>query len=259
MNCEAPLYYVPDIDIMVRMWINSTDTGQPMACVETNLGNEKTVFQSGVSWATALIIFLTFAFAAVISARGHLNVATYLTSNVMSLLGYFQALAFVGMSSVTLPPIVRSWTQNFQWTMGIISLEPLQTLGIWYQRATGGTPTTILSNLGEVSVHVYKRSNQRQDANQDVQSTTVRGIERVGFTAHIEPSNIFFTFYTLFIILLILSALCVLLIRFTCELLVRKGKTQSETLAIFGHSWRLLLKGILFKIVSQTQKSQQIL
>src|SRR5947208_3673655 len=31
-----------------------------------------------------------------------------------------------GMSAVDMPPIVRAWTQNFQWSMGIVYVDAFQ-------------------------------------------------------------------------------------------------------------------------------------
>lgn len=188
----------------------------------------------------------------------------------MALFSYFQAQAFIGMSAVELPPIVSSWTQNFQWSMGIIRVGFLQTLATWYQRATGGTPSTILSNLSSSSVQIQKRSvdvlyglvkrtavgmlqarsNTGSATNTDSsRQVVIRGIERVGFRAGIEPTNIFLTGYIFFLIFVIFVVLGVVLFKFICEGLVKAGHMKGDKFQDFRNGWTTVLKGILFRIV----------
>lgn len=214
-NGPAPIYYVPDIDVKVRLWINSTETNRTMACVEADLGNEKTVHQKGVALTVALIVLLSLVLSAVISGLGHSNASAHLASNVLSLLGYFQAQSLISMTAVKTPPIVRAWTQNFAWSMGIIRVDILQTLATWYQRATGGKPSTYVFTLATTSVQVQKRSlvertNDVGDNNlrsQNMNFVTVKGIERVGFLEHIEATNIFFTSFSFFILFVIATTI----------------------------------------------------
>jgi hypothetical protein len=124
------------------------------ACVEARLSNGQTVDQLGVDWTTAVIAGLALVVSAVVAGLGHSNTAAHIAAYALSLFGYFQAIAIVGLTAVTLPPIVQSWTQNFQWTMGIIKVDFMQTICTWYQKSTGGTPATILNTLTTTSVQV---------------------------------------------------------------------------------------------------------
>jgi hypothetical protein len=46
----AAVYMVPDLDLKVHIWINSTETRKPLACLEVDLGTGKTVHQKAVGW-----------------------------------------------------------------------------------------------------------------------------------------------------------------------------------------------------------------
>jgi len=151
-------YTVPDLDARVQVYFNDSTTGISLACVEAELSNGKTVDQRGVAWVVAVISGLALVASAITSGLGHSNTAAHVAANALSLFSYFQAQAFIGMSAVPLPPIVSAWTQNFQWSMGIINVGFLQDVAMWYQRSTGGTPSLIISNLDNVSVEVQKRS-----------------------------------------------------------------------------------------------------
>lgn len=129
-----------------------------VACVEAPLSNGKTVHQDAVSWITAIIAGMGLAASAITSGLGHSNTAAHVAANALSLFGYMQAQAIIGMTAVTLPPIVQAWTQNFAWSMGIIKIEFMQDIFTWYIKATGGKPATLLSQVGEVSVQIAKRS-----------------------------------------------------------------------------------------------------
>ncbi|KAK5133496.1 hypothetical protein LTR08_007633 [Meristemomyces frigidus] len=267
-------YNVPDLDAKVKVYFNSTSTGLSAACVEAELSNGKTVDQKGVAWTLAVISGLALVASAITSGLGHSNTAAHVAANAMALFGYFQAQAFIGMTAVTLPPIVASWTQNFAWSMGIIRVSFLQSIATWYQRSTGGTPSTILSSLGTTSVevqkrsldHVYRlmkraayqlhnqilkaRSNAASGTTSDTSNTIlIRGIQRVGFRAGIEVTNIFLTGYIFFIIFVMFVIIGVLLFKLFCELLVKMGKMKGDKFQDFRNGWATVLKGILFRLV----------
>ncbi|KAH8723418.1 hypothetical protein GQ44DRAFT_313081 [Phaeosphaeriaceae sp. PMI808] len=263
-------YTIPDLDLLVRIKIKDQGTGLLRACVEAELSNGHSVDQKAVAWVTAIISVLGLVASAITSGLGHSNTAAHVAANAMSLFGYFQAQAFIGMCAVPLPPIVAAWTQNFQWSMGIIRVEFLQKMATWYQRATGGTPTTHLSQLSFISVEVQKRSLTRRamdfttgavgrlmarsnhaatEAQAGGERLVLHGIERVGFKARIETTNIFFTGYTFFIIFVLFTVIGVVAFKYICEGLVKAGKMKSDKFVDFRNGWQTVLKGILFRVV----------
>ncbi|KAK5117020.1 hypothetical protein LTR62_006741 [Meristemomyces frigidus] len=267
-------YTVPDLDAKVQVFFNSTTTGLSAACVEARLSNGKTVDQKGVAWVIAVVSGLGLVASAITSGLGHSNTAAHVAANAMALFGYFQAQAFIGMTAVPLPPIVASWTQNFDWSMGIIRVGFIQNIATWYQRSTGGTPSTVLSSLGTTSVEVQKRSlaavgklikraalevhnsilRARSNAggapSTDTSNTViVRGIQRVGFRAGIEVTNIFLTGYIFFMVFVFIVVLCVVLFKVFCDLMVKAGRFKGDKFQDFRNGWTTVLKGILFRIV----------
>jgi hypothetical protein len=270
-------YTIPDLDAVVRIKVTNQTTGDQVGCVEAELSNGHSVDQKAVAWVTAVIAGLGLAASAITSGLGHSNTAAHVAANAMSLFGYFQAQAFLGMCSVPLPPIVAAWTQNFQWSMGIIRVGFLQRLATWYQRATGGVPTTYLKQLAYISVEVQKkmkrgleslpmtkravyginhavgalvaRSNSDSNNAQHTSNVVLHGIERVGFKAKIEPTNIFFTGYTFFVIFVIFVVVGVIAFKYICEGLVKAGKMRNDQFTDFRNGWRTVLKGILFRVI----------
>lgn len=265
-------YTVPDLDANVRIVIKTAETKEKIACVEASLSNGKTVYQVGVSWSTAIISGLGLAASAITSGLGHSNTAAHVAANALSLFGFMQSQAMIGMTSVHMPPIVQSWTQNFQWSMGIIRIGFIQTIATWYQRATGGTPSTVMSQLGDTSVEVLKRRKRdlsdsamglmkrsagalvkratgmakRADSSQRL--LVIRGIDRVGFRAGMEETNIFMTGLIFFAAFTCIVIMIVASFKGITELLVKYGKMKSDRFQDFRNGWRVVLRGILFRL-----------
>ncbi|KAI4625794.1 uncharacterized protein J4E88_007818 [Alternaria novae-zelandiae] len=263
-------YTIPDLDAVVRVKIRSAETHQQLACVEAELSNGHSVDQKAVAWVTAVIAGLGLMASAITSGLGHSNTAAHVAANAMSLFGYFQAQAFIGLCAVPLPPIVSAWTQNFQWTMGLIRVQFLQDMATWYQRATGGSPTTYLSQLSYISIEVQKSRKMRRaldfttgavgrlmarsnaaatEAQAGGDRLVLHGIERVGFKAKIETTNIFFTGYTFFVIFVLFTVIGVVAFKYICEGLVKAGKMKGDKFVDFRNGWQTVLKGILFRVV----------
>ncbi|CAM1500683.1 Fc.00g098450.m01.CDS01 [Cosmosporella sp. VM-42] len=266
-------YNIPDLDATVRVYVNLTSTGESVACVEANVSNGKTVDLLGVKWATAIIAGLALVSSAVVSGLGHSNTASHVAANSLSLFAYFQAQAILGLTSVRLPPIVSSWTQDFQWSMGIIRVSFMQDIFTWYQRATGGTPSTLFDSLTTVSVQVEKRSLQvaevglnmfkrglaimpravtdlvsRDNIQTGSGSYIVYGIQRVAFHAKIESTNLFMTGLTFFCVFVVVTVLCVCTFKGLCELFAKQKWMASDKFLEFRNGWLTVLKGILFRM-----------
>ncbi|KAH6607317.1 hypothetical protein Trco_003630 [Trichoderma cornu-damae] len=274
-------YSIPDLDASVRVRINLNSTGESIACVEAEISNGRTVNLNGIKWATAIIAGVALVASAVFNGLGHSNTAAHVAALSLSLFGYFQAQAIIGLTGVPLPPIVQAWTQNFQWSMGIIHVRFMQTIFTWYQRATGGTPATLFSSLGSVSVSVQRRGlgaglgagleaarllARRSLALVPASSAAagllrrsgnllspsggyvVYGIQRVAFKAKIESTNLFLTGLTFFWLFSILTMLGIVLFKFVCEGLVRQRAIKPDRFLEFRNGWRTVLKGILYRI-----------
>ncbi|KAL5343772.1 hypothetical protein BJX70DRAFT_385460 [Aspergillus crustosus] len=269
INDQIPgiAFTVPDLDASVRIYINSTETHEAITCLEATLSNGKTVYQKGVGWATAIIAGLGLTASAITSGLGHSNTAAHVAANALSFFSFMQSQAMIGMLSVHMPPIVQSWTQNFQWSMGIIRVGFLQDICTWYQRSTGGTATTILSELSTVSVQALKKRSfdtaadlvgtavgafTKRDGTESDRATSeskeVRGIERVGFIAKIEETNIFLTGFIIFVVFVALVMLLVVLFKASCELLAKHGKMKSDKFQDFRNGWRVVTRGILYRL-----------
>ncbi|KAH8670869.1 hypothetical protein BX600DRAFT_379053 [Xylariales sp. PMI_506] len=264
-------YTFPDLDATVRVYLNMTDTGESVACVEADISNGKTVDLLGVKWTLAIIAGLALISSAIVNGLGHSNAAAHIASGALSLFGFFQAQAMIGLTALQMPPIVRSWTQDFQWSMGIIEVDFMQDIFTWYQRATGGTAATLFDSLTTVSVQVEKRAlpaaalnlfrrsaaivpraatNMMKRGNIETSSGSyiVYGIQRVAFIADIETTNLFMTGLTFFCLFVIFTSLGVAAFKGWCELAAKQKWIKPETFLDFRNGWLTVLKGILFRL-----------
>jgi Transient receptor potential (TRP) ion channel len=280
---------VPDIDGKAKIMVNMTDTGLMVACVEAPLSNGKTVDTKGVGWATATIAGMGLIASAVTSGLGHSNTAAHVAANALSLFGYFQAQAMIGMSGVTLPPIVAAWTQNFDWSMGIIRVGFMQEIFHWYIQATGGTPSNLFGSLSVVSVQILKkrsfeeqpkaimsraelygfgpmdaplqtrdvapfhqlhaRSNNNNGLNDNTETRKVWGIKRVSFKAKIEETNFFMTGLAFLVAFLFFVTLGVCVFKGMCEVAAKMQWIKGTKFQDFRNGWLTVLKGIMYRLV----------
>lgn len=267
-------YTFPDLDATVRVYLNMTETGKSVACVEADISNGKTVDLVGVKWALAVIAGLALMSSAIINGLGHSNAAAHVASGALSLFGYFQAQAIIGLTAVQMPPVVRSWTQDFQWSMGIIKVTFMQDIFTWYQRATGGTAASLFDSLTTVSVQVEKRGldmlpdaavglyrrgaammpravsalAKRGNIQTGSGAYLVYGIQRVAFKAGIETTNLFMTGLTFFCLLVIFTILGVAAFKGYCEVAAKNKWIKPDTFLEFRNGWLTVLKGILFRL-----------
>ncbi len=157
-------YSIPNLDGKVRVAVYTENSTTAVACVEAVLTNGKSVQQKGVQWVIAVLSGIGLVTGGLASMFGHSNTAAHISSNSVSLFVYFQSLAITAMMGVqACPNIASSWAQNFQWTLGIMSLPFMQKIFNWYVQATGGTSTSILINKSVLSISVQKRKREIND------------------------------------------------------------------------------------------------
>lgn len=258
LSCSAGIAYtVPDLDAVARLNLVTAD-GTQISCLQAAVSNGITVDQVSVAWVLAVITGLGLIASIVLSIIGHTDIATNIYFRTLLFLGFMQTQAIAGMSSVSFPPIVQSWTSMFQWTMGIVGVNFLQTICTWFQRATGGTPASLLT-ITEESVFMAKRAvpdltmlaRRSTDTTNGGTEQTVRGIERMGYRASIERTNIFMTGYLFFYFVTVCIVLVTIALQFGLSWYRKKKKNpklEQETGATI--EWKTSLRGCLFRIVS---------
>ncbi|CAI4036641.1 hypothetical protein SMKI_15G4920 [Saccharomyces mikatae IFO 1815] len=272
-------YNIPDLDAYIVVSAYSAADEEflkPLACVQVMLSNGRTVQTQYLSWSLVFLTVFGILFSIIYSLQGYTVTSTRLASYSISLVLYFQNLAILAMISVSfLPPIVAAWTQNFQWSMGIIKVDFMQRLFEWYIVATSGSPTIVYHNKEVLSISVQKRtinskiisasnnlngvessqkdkllytSNLKNSNDYLSKILVLRGIKRVSYKAGIEVSNFFLTGFSFFIVFIFMVIIAFVTFKIFLKVL-QKFDIKTTRYLQFHINWSALLKGTLYRVI----------
>lgn len=252
-------YHVPDIDAYARVIVYNNETLVDLACIQAFFGNGKTVSQTGVKWASAVIAGLGLLLSALLSTFGNSTAASHISANTMSLFLYFQSVVVITMEHVhRVPPIAEAWAENLAWSMGLIRITFMQRIFRWYVQSTGGTPTLYLTSK-KISVltqrsleylrarDLYKRARDVLYGNSEV--LIFRGIKRLAFDVNIENTAIVCTGFTFFVLCGYVLAGFIIVCKCVLELCVKRGWVNSSRFFEFRLNWRQVLKGAMLRYI----------
>lgn len=264
-------YTVPDIDAVVKVNVYDKKTGELLSCLQSSFTNGKTVSQTGIKWATAVIAGLGLLMAALLSTFGNSNAASHISVNAVSLFLYFQSVVVVSMQNVErVPPIASSWAENLAWSMGLIEVGFMQKIFRWYIQSTGGSPDTyflgstsqilvqrakrFLRNLHDFAVNdnlilpgIKRSLDFSLSSNQNL--IVFRGIERIGYDSHIEPTSIVVTGLTFFVLCGFCLIVLIYFVKLATVLLIRMKKMNPNRLSHFRKSSGTIVKGSLLRYI----------
>ncbi|KAI5807481.1 hypothetical protein DFH27DRAFT_640344 [Peziza echinospora] len=239
-------FQVPDLDGLARLELLSSDTGLPVACVESVVHNGKTANQPAVTYVTAGIAAAALVLSAVsaVGAAGAGGSAAGPSPNFGDVMFWFQSIATNGMLSVEYPPVYRSFAKNFAWSTGLVQWTQLQKSIDNFRSSTGGNTTensveylmnatlVYTQNGADIVKEDRKRGlYAREDINYeqkpyDGNSTVeengtvmkyVSGIEAYVEQLKIPSANTFMTVLLMFACLIAAIAVCILLFKVILE------------------------------------------
>ncbi|EEB09462.1 Trp-like ion channel Pkd2 [Schizosaccharomyces japonicus yFS275] len=251
-------YMVPDLDASVIVRINSTDTGEELACVEASFSNTRSVHSRAVYWVMCVIIGVPLIVFLFFSSAFQTPEMWEICASFLAMFHFSQSQALYGFLAIKLPIVVESWAQNFNWALGIIRLNFMQSIFTWYIKSTGGTPS-VLTKLGDhANVILYKRAIEpavslwkrtSYSSSSSTSSTTLHGIDRVAYRAGIETTNLFMTGLAFFVILLGFTLILVIVFRVLLELgLLFRSIHDSRALELRVRC-NAISKGFFYRVV----------
>nr|UJH94585.1 Flc3 [Starmerella bombicola] len=136
-------FTVPDIDAYVIAKVRNMTTAEEIACLNVQILNTKTVEQTAVKWVTAVLGGIGFLVSALLVFLGTSVDSHNISAVTVLMLGYYQSVAFVGMTAVErVPPIASAWCENIAWSVGLVYSAFLEKIFRWYIQSTGGDPKT---------------------------------------------------------------------------------------------------------------------
>ena len=160
----AIAFQIPDIAAMATLQLQSKDSGERVACIQSQVSNGKTASVPAVSYVAAGVAGAALvlggvsavgaAFAGGSAAAGGGSAAGgmgTISPSFTEVFGWFQGMAMNGMMSVNYPNVYRSFAKNFGFSTGLIPWTTLQVSIDDFRAATGG-------NLTENSVEFLKNA-----------------------------------------------------------------------------------------------------
>lgn len=250
-------YQVPDIDAYAKVKVFAVNTTNYLACIQVYFSNGKTVSQTGVKWATAVIAGIGLLLSAVLSTFGNSTAASHISANTMSLFLYFQSVVVVAMQHVhRVPPIAASWAENLAWSMGLIQIHFMQRIFRWFIDSTGGTSSLYLTSTTmsvltqrsfETTSTLLKRATNVLYGNRN--TIIYRGIKRLGYAMGIEDTSIVATGFTFFVLCGYILAGFIIFVKLSTELCIRNGWLKHIKFYEFRQNWKLILKGALLRYI----------
>ncbi|KAF2213527.1 hypothetical protein CERZMDRAFT_96360 [Cercospora zeae-maydis SCOH1-5] len=138
----AIAFNIPDLQGMVKLSVKSADGGEEIACVESSVGNGKTINIPSIGYAAAGVAAAALALGAVgaVAAGGGGGGATP-SPTFGEVIGWFQGIAMNGMMSVQYPKVYLAFTTNVAFSCGLVPWGRMQTAIDNFRASTGGNTT----------------------------------------------------------------------------------------------------------------------
>ena len=119
-NIPDIAFAIPNLEgtVKLRVYPENKVDSTSLVCIQTKFGNNKSLRSVYVSWA---------AFGVTIVAAGVTAVSGFGSSpSVFDILEWFHFIAFAGLFSVEYPSVMRAFSSNFGWSLGIVSIPAMQ-------------------------------------------------------------------------------------------------------------------------------------
>ena len=166
-------FQIPDIAAMATLQLESKDSGEQVACIQSQVSNGKTANVPAVSYVAAGVagaalvltgmsavsaalaggssmVGLGGAGGAVGSTASAGGMGT-ISPSFTEVFGWFQGMAMNGMMSVNYPPVYRTFVKNFGFSTGLVPWDSMLISIDNFRAATGG-------NLTESSVAALRNT-----------------------------------------------------------------------------------------------------
>ncbi len=126
----------------MKLQLTNVDTGKPVGCVESTVGNGNTLNMPLISYVAAGIAAAALALSALsaLAAGGQPGAATS-SPSFGEVIMWFQGMAANGMLSVPYPQVYRSFTTNFAFSTGLVPWGAMQDSIDNFRKTTGGNLT----------------------------------------------------------------------------------------------------------------------
>ncbi|QGA13664.1 hypothetical protein EYB26_001314 [Talaromyces marneffei] len=264
-------FNVPDLEGRARLELKAADTGDEVACIESEVTNGKTLQIPAISYVAAGIVAASLALSGLtaLGTAGQPGAATP-SPSFGEVIGWFQTLATSGALSVQYPSAYRTFTSNFAFAGGLIPWTQMQNSIDNFRNVTGGNVTennyqflrnaTLTFSDGSTNSSLAKRALSNilarsalfiRDVSTSDNVTTnssassgivaeLKGIQAWSEQLYIPSSNIFMTVLLFFAIVIAAIAVGILLVKVVLEAWALYGSFPQSLVDFRKHYWGLL-------------------
>ncbi|KAI1931948.1 hypothetical protein LOZ65_000982 [Ophidiomyces ophidiicola] len=271
-------FAIPDLQAQATLELKATDANQPLACIQSLVGNGKTLETPAVSYVAVGIAGAALALTGLSAAiAGGTPGAATSGPSFGDVIGWFQSMAMNGMLSVNYPPVYRSFTNNFAFSTGLVPWYEMQITIDDFRNRTGGNLTNSNARYLRNATLVFADNiDKKQTAKRGLDSAfnilplAIRnaqaspsptpsnsenkdqnGVNHVvtGFKAYVErlsipAPNTFMTVLLIFAIVVAAIAVGILLFKLILELWALWGNFPKKLTNFRKHYWGLLARTI---------------
>jgi len=256
-------FSVPDLDGLAKMEFKSRETGQQLACIQSDVGNGKTmstkavpIIAAGIAGAALVVSGLS-----ALAAGGGPGTAGP-SPSFGDIIGWFQFMATNGMLSVDYPPVYRSFSKNFAFSGLLIPWDGAQRSIDDFRSKTGGNltednvdflrnqaqfsysdgnPVSNVTKRSLAAMHLFARDGS---SNETKIQHTVHGIQAFVEPLIIPKSNVFMTVLLVFAIVVAAIIVGILLFKLILEAFGMMGKLNKSLNGFRKRYWWIMAKTI---------------
>jgi len=267
-------FSVPDLEGQGKLQLKAKDGGENLACIESSVGNGKSVDVPAVSYVAAGIAVAALGLSALgaLSASGQPGASTP-SPSFTEVMFWFQGMAMNGMHSVDYPPIYRKFAKNFGFSTGLISWGSMQSSIDNFRKSTGGNLTedsyaylqnatlvytdgssaNTTKNLArrglellvrQVSTSVNGTDNSKNSTSSGSTPHFVKGIQSYVEQYTVPAANTFMTVLLVFAIVIAAVAVGILLFKVILEAWALFGKLPKTLTTFRKEYWRIMAQTI---------------
>lgn len=257
----AIAFSIPNLDGAATLSFTSKDTGAQVACIQSTVGNGKTIaipslplVAAGIAGSALIVSGIT-----ALSALGGGPGTSPHAPGFLDVMGWFQSLAMNGMLSINYSPVYRSFTKNFAFSSLMVSWPQMQQSIDKFRSMTGGSLTNQTVEFLQNATFSYpgtgttiSKRNVASILSRDVINNAgaaqtvvdVKGIQAFVEPLFIPSQNAFMTVLLIFAIATGGIVLGILIFKGILELFARMGKLSGKLESFRARYWLVMAKTI---------------
>ncbi|PLW33861.1 hypothetical protein PCANC_15030 [Puccinia coronata f. sp. avenae] len=153
---------VPDIEAVFTIQLLDSSTQNSAACLQVTLTNGLTVGLKSVIWVSAVFLILSASIALGTAIFAPSSILLTAPASLFYLLGnQLQQMAMTGMLSLNYPVVLRTWTTNFAYSVGLISSGSISRAIDKLRDNTGGNGFRTAQDTVAFISRLYSPFNQQ--------------------------------------------------------------------------------------------------